>query len=152
MKEKIIIIDGNALIHRSFHALPTTLQTKNGQITNAVYGFASFLIKALSELKPTHAVLTLDKKAPTFRHQIYDQYKATRVKAPQELYDQFPMVKDVAKAFSLPIFELSGFEADDLIGTIAQNINKKNPKIEVIIITGDTDTLQLVNEKQKFTV
>ena len=149
MKERIIIIDGNALIHRSFHALPTTLQTKDGKITNAAYGFASFLIKALSELKPTHAVLTLDKRAPTFRHQAYQEYKATRVKAPQELYDQIPMVKEIAQAFSLPIFELDGFEADDLIGTIAKNINKKNPKIEVIIITGDTDTLQLVNEKTK---
>ncbi len=149
MKERIIIIDGNALIHRSFHALPTTLQTKDGKITNAAYGFASFLIKALSELKPTHAVLTLDKKAPTFRHRAYEQYKATRIKAPQELYDQIPMVKEIARAFSLPIFELDGFEADDLIGTIAKDINKKNPKIEVIIITGDTDTLQLVNKKTK---
>ena len=149
MKERIIIIDGNAIIHRSFHALPTTLQTKDGKITNAAYGFASFFIKALSELKPTHAVLTLDKKAPTFRHQMYEQYKATRVKAPQELYDQIPMVKDIAQAFSLPIFELDGFEADDLIGTIAKNINEKNPKTEVIIITGDADTLQLVNKQTK---
>lgn len=149
MNKKIIIIDGNALIHRSFHALPTTLMTKDGQITNAAYGFASFLIKALTEIKPNYAVLTLDRKAPTFRHVSYDKYKATRVKAPQELYDQIPMVRKIAQAFSIPIFELDGYEADDLIGTIATEINKKNPKTEVIIITGDLDTLQLVNDKTK---
>lgn len=149
MENRIIIIDGNAIIHRSFHALPTTLRTKDGKITNAAYGFASFLIKALSELKPSHAVLTLDKKGPTFRHEKYDKYKATRIKAPQELYDQIPMVKKIAQSFSLPIFELDGYEADDLIGTISKNIDKKYPEIETIIITGDMDTLQLVSKKTK---
>lgn len=149
MNEKIIIIDGNAIIHRSFHALPTTLATKNGLITNAAYGFASFLIKALNEFNPNYAILTLDKKAPTFRHETYKEYKATRVKAPQELYDQIPLVKKIATAFSLPIFELDGYEADDLIGTIAEKIKKEDPKKEIIIITGDLDTLQLVNNKTK---
>ncbi len=149
MNKKIIIIDGNALIHRSFHALPTTLKTKNGQITNAAYGFTSFLIKALNDIKPNYAVLTLDRKAPTFRHISYDKYKATRVKAPQELYDQIPMVRKIIQAFSIPIFEMDGYEADDLIGTIASIINKQEPKMEVIIITGDLDTLQLVNNKTK---
>ncbi len=149
MAEKILIIDGNAIIHRSFHALPTTLATKDGIITNAAYGFASFLIKALGEIKPSHVVLTLDRKAETFRHKVYKKYKATRAKAPQELYDQIPMVKDIATAFSIPIFELDGFEADDLIGTIAKKINVDFPKMEVIIMTGDLDTLQLVNKKTK---
>ena len=149
MSEKLIIIDGNALIHRSFHALPTTLKTKDGIITNAAYGFASFLIKALSEIKPKYAILTMDKKAPTFRHKMYQEYKATRVKAPQELYDQIPMAKEIAQAFNIPLFELEGFEADDLIGTISQKINQEEPKIEIIIITGDMDTLQLVNKKTK---
>ncbi len=149
MNEKIIIIDGNAIIHRSFHALPSTMKTRDGLIINAAYGFASFLIKALGEIKPSYAVLTLDKKAPTFRHLAYSEYKAKRVKAPQELYDQIPIVKKIAEAFSLPIFELDGYEADDLIGTIAQKINTENPKIEVIIISGDLDTLQLVNKKTK---
>ncbi len=149
MPEKILIIDGNAIIHRSFHALPTTLATKDGVITNAAYGFASFLIKALSEIKPSHAVLTLDRKAPTFRHEAYNKYKATRVKAPQELYDQIPMVRDIATAFSIPIFELDGFEADDLIGTISKKIDKEHPKMETVIMTGDLDTLQLVNKKTK---
>ncbi|PKM91055.1 DNA polymerase I [Candidatus Falkowbacteria bacterium HGW-Falkowbacteria-1] len=149
MSEKLIIIDGNAIIHRSFHAIPTSLQTKDGLLTNAAYGFAAFLIKALSDIKPQYAVLTLDRKEATFRHEKYKEYKATRVKAPQELYDQIPMAKEIASAFDIPIFELAGFEADDLIGTISKKINEKNPKIEVIIITGDMDTLQLVNEKTK---
>ncbi|MCK9439016.1 MAG: DNA polymerase I [Patescibacteria group bacterium] len=149
MSEKLIIIDGNALIHRSFHALPTTLQTKDGLITNAAYGFASFLIKALNEIKPKYAILTLDKKGPTFRHERYKEYKATRIKAPQELYDQIPLSKKIAEAFNIPIFELDGYEADDLIGTISQKISQEKNKIETIIITGDMDTLQLVNKKTK---
>ena len=147
-KPKLIIIDGNALVHRSFHAIPPTLRTKDGRLVNAVYGFTSFLLKALNEFHPEYVVLTLDKKGPTFRHEAYAEYKATRVKAPDELYEQIPLVKEVAEAFNIPIFELSGFEADDLIGTIcAQAQNEKN--LEKIIITGDLDTLQLVNGKTK---
>jgi len=147
-KPKLIIIDGNALIHRSFHALPPTIRTKSGQLVNAVYGFTSFLLKALNEFHPEYVILTLDKKEPTFRHEEYAAYKATRVKAPDELYEQIPLVKKVAEAFNIPIFELSGFEADDLIGTIcAQTAKEKN--LEKIIITGDLDTLQLVDAKTK---
>jgi len=147
-KPKLIIIDGNALIHRSFHALPPTLRTKTGQLVNAVYGFTSFLLKALNEFHPEYVVLTLDKAGPTFRHEEYPAYKATRVKAPDELYEQIPLVKQVATAFNIPIFELNGYEADDLIGTIcAQTATAKN--LEKIIITGDLDTLQLINSKTK---
>ena len=148
IKPKLIIIDGNALIHRSFHALPPTLRTKKGVLVNAVYGFTSFLLKALNEFHPEYVVLTLDKKDKTFRHEAYAEYKATRVKAPDELYEQIPLVKQVAEAFNIPIFELSGFEADDLIGTICEKTkNEKN--LEKIIITGDMDTLQLINDKTK---
>ncbi|MDP3899974.1 MAG: DNA polymerase I [bacterium] len=156
-KEKLLIIDGNALIHRSFHALPTTMKTKKGEVTNAVYGFTTVLIKALKEFKPEYIVLTLDKKGPTFRHKEYAEYKAKRVKAPDELYAQIPRVKDVARAFNIPIFELDGFEADDLIGTIATEIKNQSASwrtkiknnIETIIVTGDMDTLQLVNDSTK---
>ncbi len=147
-KQKLIIIDGNAIIHRSFHALPPTLRTKDGVLVNAVYGFTSFLLKALSEFKPEFIILTLDKAGPTFRHEAYAEYKATRTKAPDELYEQIPLVKEVAKAFDIPIFELSGFEADDLIGTLAKQAEKEK-NLETIIMTGDMDTLQLVNEKVK---
>jgi len=144
--KKLIIIDGNAIIHRSFHALPPTLTTKSGQIVNAVYGFTLFLLKAITELKPQYIVLTLDKKGPTFRHEEYKEYKAQRVKAPDELYDQIPIVKQVAEAFDIPIFELSGFEADDLIGTITRQVNDR---VEKIIMTGDMDTMQLINSHTK---
>ncbi len=147
-KPKLIIIDGNALIHRSFHALPPTLRTKKGVLVNAVYGFTSFLLKALNEFHPEYVVLTLDKKGPTFRHETYTEYKATRVKAPDELYEQIPLVKKIAEAFNIPIFELSGFEADDLIGTICEKTNSEK-NLEKIIITGDMDTLQLINDKTK---
>lgn len=134
-KPKLIIIDGNALIHRSFHALPPTLRTKNGVLVNAVYGFTSFLLKALNEFHPEYVVLTLDKKDKTFRHEAYADYKATRVKAPDELYEQIPLVKQVAEAFNIPIFELSGFEADDLIGTICEKTkNEKN--LEKLLLPG----------------
>jgi DNA polymerase-1 len=147
-KPKLIIVDGNALIHRSFHALPPTLRTKNGLLVNAVYGFTSFLLKAINEFHPEYVVLTLDKKGPTFRHEAYADYKATRVKAPDELYEQIPLVKKIATAFNIPIFELSGYEADDLIGSICDQ-TKDEKNLERIIITGDLDTLQLVDDKTK---
>jgi DNA polymerase-1 len=145
-QKKLIVIDGNALIHRSFHALPPTMTTKKGEMVNAVYGFTTALLKAIKEFKPEYVALTLDKKGPTFRHEEYKEYKATRVKAADELYEQIPKVKEVVKAFNIPIFEVSGLEADDLIGTIA---NKVDGKVEKIILTGDLDTLQLVNEHTK---
>jgi DNA polymerase-1 len=147
-KQKLIIIDGNALIHRSFHAIPLTLRIKDGTLVNAVYGFTSFLLKALNEFKPEFIVLTLDRKGPTFRHKAYSKYKATRVKAPDELYGQIPLIKKIAKSFDIPIFELDGFEADDLIGTICEQ-TKIEKNLEKIIITGDLDTLQLVNNNTK---
>jgi DNA polymerase-1 len=152
-QKRIIIIDGNAVIHRSFHALPPTLSTKEGTPINAVYGFTSFLLKSITDLEPDYIVLTLDKKGPTFRHKKYKDYKAKRIKAPQELYDQIPLVKKVAKAFDIPIFEMTGFEADDLIGSIVNKLNNESSKtkehLEKMIITGDMDTLQLVGPYTK---
>ncbi|MEI7452228.1 MAG: DNA polymerase I [Candidatus Falkowbacteria bacterium] len=140
--EKLIIIDGNALIHRSFHALPPTMTTKSGQVVNAVYGFTLFLLKAIEEFKPEYIALTFDRKEATFRHLEYKEYKATRVKAPDELYTQIPLAKKMAEAFAIPIFELAGFEADDLIGTICRRVDGS---VDKYIITGDLDALQLVN-------
>lgn len=143
---KFVIIDGNALIHRSFHALPPTLTTKEGVLINAVYGFTAFILKAFLELKPEFVVLTLDRAAPTFRHEEYADYKATRVKAPDELYAQIPLVKEVARALDISIFEQDGLEADDLIGALADR-SEKETDWQNIIITGDMDTLQLVSER-----
>jgi DNA polymerase I len=145
-KEKLIIIDGNALIHRSFHALPQTLTTKDGFVVNAVYGFASVLLKAFRDFKPDYIALTLDRREPTFRHKDYKEYKANRTKAPQELYDQIPIIKKLVQAFDIPIYEKAGFEADDLIGTISKKVDSD---IDTIIVTGDMDTLQLVDDSTK---
>ncbi len=139
-----MLIDGNAWIHRGFHAIPV-LNTKSGEQTNAVYGFTSILLKAIKDLKPTHIACTFDLAGPTFRHEKYKEYKATRVKADQALYDQIPRVKEVVRALNIPIFEKQGFEADDCLGTLAVYIHKANPEAEVLIATGDLDTLQLVN-------
>lgn len=145
--KKILIIDGNAIIHRSFHALPTTIKTKSGEVVNAVYGFTSVLIKSINDFKPDYIALTLDKKGPTFRHEKYKEYKANREKAPNELYMQIPRIKEIAKAFNISIYEMSGFEADDLIGTICKKTENLN--IDNLVVTGDMDLLQLVNKNTK---
>ncbi len=149
-RKKLLIIDGNAIIHRSFHALPTTMKTKEGEVVNAVFGFASVLMKTIRDFHPEYVVLTFDKKGPTFRHKKFKEYKAHREKAPDELYMQIPRIKELVKAFKIPIYEMSGFEADDLIGTISDQVEKnKTEKTESIIVTGDMDLLQLIGESTK---
>ncbi len=145
--KKLVLIDGNAIIHRAYHALPP-LTTKKGELVNAVYGFTSVLLKVISELKPDYILATFDLAGPTFRHEEYKEYKATRVKAPDELYAQIGRVKEVVCAFNIPIFEMQGFEADDVIGTIAGQAEKE-ANVENIIVTGDLDTLQLITPKTK---
>ena len=148
-KQRLLIIDSNALVHRAFHALPPTLTDSQGRPTNAVYGFTSIFLKAVKDIKPDYIAATFDRKEKTFRHEQYEAYKATRVKAPDELYEQIPLVKQVLEAFSVPIFELAGYEADDLIGTIASLKTIDRPDIETIILTGDQDCLQLVDYNTK---
>ena len=147
-KQRFVIIDGNAIIHRAYHALPP-LTAKDGTMVNAVYGFTSMLLKVLNDLKPTHLAVSFDVAGPTFRDEMYKEYKATRVKADQELYDQIPLVYQVVEAFDIPIYIKEGFEADDVIGTIAQKIQDTRNKIqkdsETVLVTGDKDMLQLVD-------
>ena len=139
--KKFILIDAHALIHRAYHALPP-LTTKSGELVNAVFGFASILIKAINEFKPDYIAAAFDLPEPTFRHKEYKEYKATRPEAPPDLYIQIPRVREVLKAFKIPIYEKIGYEADDIIGTISKKLMGKN--VEVLILTGDMDTLQLV--------
>ncbi len=146
--QKLILIDGNAIIHRSYHALPP-FTTKKGELVNAVYGFASTVISIIAKFEPEYIIATFDLAGPTFRHLDYAQYKATRVKADDALYAQIPRVKEVVRAFGIPICEASGFEADDVIGTLVKKVEENNPELEIIIVTGDMDTLQLVSEKTK---
>ena len=143
-QEKLVLIDGNALVHRAFHALPPLSQ--KGEPTNAVYGFASILLKVIRDLKPDYMIATFDLPAPTFRHSEFADYKAHRPKTPDELVSQFPKVKEVVGAFDIPIYEMAGFEADDIIGTIAEKL-KRERNIQCVIITGDLDTLQLVDDE-----
>ena len=140
--EKILVLlDGNALIHRAYHALPP-LTNKAGQTVGAVYGVARTLLSVLEKFHPEYIAASFDLAAPTFRHEQYADYKATRVKAPDDLYAQIPLVKDLVRAFNIPIYEKEGFEADDCVGTLARQASERG--IPTIIVTGDNDALQLV--------
>ena len=141
-EEKLLIIDGNSLASRAFYALPL-LKTSEGQYTNAVYGFTNMLLRLLEEEKPNYMVVVFDKAAPTFRHEAYKEYKAQRMKSPAEYREQIPMIKELLKAFSIPVFEKEGFEADDLIGTYSKKAEDK--KIKTLVVTGDADAFQLIS-------
>jgi len=151
--KRLMIIDGNALVHRAYYALPK-LTKKNGELVNAVYGFLLLFLKAIKEFRPDYICACFDLPAPTFRHKEFAEYKATRVKAPDELYEQIPKIKKILSVFRVPIFEKKGFEADDLIATIAKKAEELDSKIgdeaiESIILSGDLDILQMVDEKTK---
>jgi 5'-3' exonuclease len=140
---RLVLIDGNAILHRAFHAMPPL--TSNGQPINAVYGFTSMLLKIIEDLIPTHLAVCFDRKEPTFRKVQFEDYQAHRPETDVDLVSQFDLAKKVSKAFGIPVYDKAGFEADDLIGTIS----KKAKVDEVVIVTGDKDQLQLVDEKIK---
>lgn len=146
-EKKFILVDSNAIMHRAFHALPP-LTTKSGEVVSVVYGFTSVLLKIIKELKPEYVACAFDVAGGTFRGEIFDQYKAGRKKPDQEFYDQIESVKEIVRAMNIPIYEKVGFEADDIIGTIAQKVSKDD-NIEVFIATGDMDALQLVGKNVK---
>jgi len=146
--KRLLIIDSNSVIHRAYHALPP-LTTEKGEVVGAVYGFLLVFFRALKEFKPDFAVACFDVKGPTFRHEKYEDYKAKRPPLPEDLGRQIARVKELLPIFGVPVFEKEGFEADDLIGTIAESAPEEDPNLEIIILSGDTDTMQLVNEKTK---
>ena len=139
--EKLVLIDGNSLINRAFYAMPI-LSTKDGVYTNAVYGFMNMFFKMLSDEQPTFVAVAFDLKAPTFRHKMYSEYKGTRKPMPMELIPQIPLLKEVLCLMGIKTIEQEGIEADDIIGTIA-----KATDVKTIIITGDKDSFQLVDEQ-----
>ncbi len=146
-EEKILVLlDGNALIHRAYHALPP-LTNPAGQTVGAVYGVAMTLLSVLEKFHPEYIAASFDLAAPTFRHEKFADYKATRVKAPDDLYAQIPLVKDLMRAFNIPIYEREGFEADDCVGTLARQASERG--IPTVIVTGDNDALQLVTPSVK---
>ena len=147
---KLVLIDSNALVHRAFHALPPTLNSATGVPTNAIFGFMAVMIRMIKDLKPDYIAATFDLPGATFRHEEFAEYKSHRIKAPDELYLQIPYIKEILTKFGIPIFEKAGFEADDLIGALAEEA-KVIDDLQVVIMTGDLDTLQLV-ERDKVVV
>lgn len=141
-RKKIILIDGNSLVYRAFFALPTSISTRTGQATNAVYGFTTMLFKLLKEEKPDAVAVAFDRPKPTFRHIHFEEYKAHRAPTPTELPSQIPISKQVLHAMNIPCFEMDGFEADDILCTLG--LKAKDDGYDVLIVTGDKDALQLV--------
>lgn len=146
MTKKLILFDAHAIIHRAYHALPE-FSTSSGEPTGALYGLSAMLLKIIGDLKPDYLVACFDLPGPTHRHEVYETYKAGRAKIDDNLVLQLERAKDVFTAFGIPIYSHPGFEADDIIGTIAHDL-KKSKDIEVIIASGDMDTLQLVDDKK----
>ncbi|HJV44189.1 MAG TPA: DNA polymerase I [Bacillota bacterium] len=142
MNNKFIIIDGNSIANRAFYALPL-LSNANGLHTNAVFGFTTMLLKVIEEMKPTHLLVAFDAGKIVFRHQEYKDYKGGRQKTPGELSEQFPYIRELLDAFDIRHFELEGYEADDIIGTMTKQAEQR--KISAVIVTGDKDMLQLVS-------
>src|SRR3989304_1840840 len=140
---KLVLIDGNAILHRAFHALPP-LTTRSGEPINAVYGLVSMLLRVIQELKPTHIVVCFDVKEPTFRHKALATYQAQRPRMADELSGQFEKAKKFLEAAGIPVYSKPGYEADDVIGTLASLY-----KDDVVIVTGDRDILQLVDGRVK---
>jgi DNA polymerase-1 len=144
---RLVLIDGHAILHRAYYALPRTLTTRKGELVNAVYGFARMLLRVIADLKPSYTAVAFDTAKPTFRQAEYIGYQVQRPKMDEELKGQIGRVHEIVRALNLPIFEVAGYEADDVIGTLARQAIKK--KVEAIIVTGDQDLLQLVESKIK---
>ncbi len=145
-KPLLLLMDGHAMVHRSFRAIATQRHltvSSTGEDVTGVYGFTNVFLRALQNWKPTHYAIAFDTPAPTFRHQRFEDYKAQRPPSPPELRPQFGRVKELMQAFGVPIFEVEGFEADDVIGTLSRQAVEQG--VEVVILTGDRDTFQLIS-------
>jgi DNA polymerase I len=141
---KLMLIDGHALVHRAFHAVRDDLSTSSGELTNAVFGFTSIVLKEIGDLRPSHVVIAFDRPVPTFRHKEYAEYKAQRPPTPSALVSQFARVRQVAEALHFTIYEVDGFEADDVLGTLSLQADVRD--LDTVIVTGDLDAVQLVSD------
>jgi len=148
IKEKLVLLDSYAILHRAFHALPNFTSRRTGEPTGALYGFSAFLLKTIRELKPDYLVACYDLAEPTFRHIAYEQYKAQRPQKEDILIKQIDRSRDIIKAFNIPIYDSPGFEADDLLGTIVESLKTQDSRPKIIIASGDLDTLQLVRGEE----
>ncbi len=135
-----------SLVHRAFHAVPLTFSTSQGEPTNAVYGFVNMLFRIVDQVKPQYGVVAFDAPGGTFRDDRYEDYKANRESAPDELVVQFGRVRQVTEALGLPSYEISGYEADDILGYMAEQGSKLG--LDVMLVTGDRDAYQLIDEKR----
>lgn len=144
--KKLILIDGNALLHRAYHAYPP-LSTPKGELVNAVYGFSSMLLSVIEKLSPTHVAVAWDLKGPTFRKKDYKEYKSNRGPMDNELASQIDRTKEVVEKLNIPQYGIEGYEADDIIGTLAK-VASKEGNVQVVIVTGDRDSLQLIKGKK----
>ena len=144
MSEKIVLIDGHSIINRAFYGVPD-LTNKDGLHTNGIFGFVNILFKILEEEKPDYLTVAFDVKHPTFRHEMFAEYKGTRKGMPQELHEQVPVLKELLTAMGIRIMELPGYEADDLLGTVAKRSEAKG--MDVLVVSGDRDLLQIVTDK-----
>lgn len=145
--KRLVLIDGHAILHRAYHAFPSTIRTRRGEIVNAVYGFTRMLLSVLKNLRPEYVAIAFDLPKPTFRHKEFIGYQAQRPKMEAELKDQLKRVYQMVGALNIPFFAVEGYEADDVIGTLANQAVKK--KVEAMIVTGDKDLLQLVKPRIK---
>ena len=143
--ERLMLLDGYGLVYRGYFALPP-LTTSKGELVNGVFGFASIMLRGIQDLQPDYLAVSFDLPGPTFRHEQYAEYKATRVRMPDDLRDQFPKVREVVKALRIPVYEQQGYEADDVIGTITKELDA-NDDLETTIVTVDLDMLQLVTPR-----
>jgi DNA polymerase-1 len=141
---RLMLLDSNGLIYRGYHALPP-LTTSKGELVNAVFGFCSILLRGIQDVRPEYVAACFDLPGPTFRHEQFAEYKATRTPMPDDLRSQFPKVREVVAALGIPVFELAGFEADDVIGTITRDLDSRGG-IDTTVVTGDLDMLQIVTE------
>lgn len=141
---KVLLLDGNSLTYRAFFALPTDMETADGQVTNAVFGFTSMLLNLIKDQRPDAVVVAFDRPEPTFRHEMLPEYKAQREATPDLLIQQFGLVREVLEALNIPSVEMVGFEADDLLATMAVRVSDN--KDEAIIVTGDRDIYQMVKD------
>ncbi len=146
-RDVFLAIDANAIIHRAFHAYPPSLQTAEGVQVNAVYGFTVMLLESLKIFGPKYVLCAMDTHAPTFRHEVYTEYKATRKPTDLSLIDQFPLVEEILKAFNIPLIKKDGYEADDILGTISSYVADgvwSSENVDLYILSGDRDLLQLI--------
>lgn len=144
-RKRLVLVDGNSLLHRAFHAYPR-LMTPAGEVVGAVYGFTVMLLTALEKLTPKYAAIAWDVSKETFRTKEYAEYKAGRPEMDQELADQIDRTKEVVSILNIPQFGIDNYEADDVIGTLTQQATKSDGEVQVVIVTGDRDALQLVKE------